>query len=433
MAIQYPAGFQRTRWTIFGILVLSYMLVFFHRMVPGAVASDLMAAFGTSAAALGSLAAMYYYIYTAMQIPSGVLADTLGPRISVSLGGLVAGGGSIMLGMAETFDVASVGRFLVGLGVSVIFVGLMRSNAVWFSEREYGKISGLTILLGNVGSILAAAPLVWLLGFFTWREVFIGIGALSIALSLLTWILVRNSPEKAGFSSVREMEGLAPHAPSTVSAWKAFIAVFTNRSAWPGFWVNMGVTGNMFAFVGLWGIPLLRDVHGLSRADASNYTTVSLIGFALGVLLMGWASDRSGYRKPFVVGAAFISTLAWLSLLYLPWAPGWSAYLVFAFLGFSASGFVVGYAAVKEVCVPTSAGMAVALVNTGVFLGAAIMQPLFGWIIDQTWNGVMNGAVRVYAWSDYANALWASVIFAAFALLVSFRVRETNCKNITHD
>ena len=34
MAIQYPAGFQRTRWTIFGILVLSYMLVFFHRMVP---------------------------------------------------------------------------------------------------------------------------------------------------------------------------------------------------------------------------------------------------------------------------------------------------------------------------------------------------------------------------------------------------------------
>jgi MFS family permease len=72
-------------------------------------------------------------------------------------------------------------------------------------------------------------------------------------------------------------------------------------------------------------------------------------------------------------------------------------------------------------------------VNTGVFLGAAIMQPLFGWIIDQTWNGVMDGAVRVYAWSDYANALWASVIFAAFALLVSFKVRETNCKNITHD
>jgi MFS family permease len=133
------------------------------------------------------------------------------------------------------------------------------------------------------------------------------------------------------------------------------------------------------------------------------------------------------------VGAAFISTLAWLSLLYLPWAPGWSAYLVFAFLGFSASGFVVGYAAVKEVCVPTSAGMAVALVNTGVFLGAAIMQPLFGWIIDQTWNGVMDGAVRIYAWADYANALWASVIFAAFALLVSFKVRETNCKNITHD
>ena len=128
--------FQRLRWTIYAILVLAYMTVFFHRMAPGVVSAELMAAFHTSGAALGSLAAMYYYIYTAMQIPAGVLADTLGARIGVALGCLVAGGGSILFGVAETLETASVGRFLVGLGVSVVFVGLMRSNAHWFSERH---------------------------------------------------------------------------------------------------------------------------------------------------------------------------------------------------------------------------------------------------------------------------------------------------------
>lgn len=429
--MSYPPGFQRIRWTIFGLLAVSYMLVFFHRMVPAAVASDLMAAFGTSAAALGSLAAMYYYVYTAMQIPSGILADTLGPRISVTLGSLVAGGGSIMLGMADTFAVASGGRFLVGLGVSVVFVGLMRSNAIWFSERQYGRISGLTLLLGNLGSILAAAPLVWLMGYFTWREVFIGIGLISIFMAVLTWLMVRNRPQDVGFSSVREMEGLQAHAPHADNIWLALRRVYGNRTAWPGFWVNLGVTGNMFSFVGLWGVPLLRDVHGLSRADASSYTTLSLVSFAIGCMFMGWASDHLGLRKPVIVITALISALAWLALLLLPWSPGWSAYLVYGFLGLAASGFIITYAAAKEVCEPASAGMAISLVNTGLFLGAAIMQPAFGWIMDQTWDGTLVGGVRQYAWGDYSNALWLSLCFAVVAFVAALRVRETHCRNVT--
>jgi sugar phosphate permease len=428
--MRYPPGFQRVRWTIFGLLAISYMLVFFHRMVPAAVASDLMAAFGTSAAALGSLAAMYYYVYTAMQIPSGILADTLGPRISVTLGSLVAGGGSIMLGMADTFAAASAGRFLVGLGVSVVFVGLMRSNAIWFSERQYGRISGLTLLLGNLGSILAAAPLVWLLGFFTWREVFIGIGAISILMAVLTWLIVRNGPQELGFPSVRQIEGLPEHTPHGGRIREALRRVFTNRSAWPGFWVNLGVTGNMFSFVGLWGVPLLRDVHGLSRAEASGYTTVSLVSFAVGCMAMGWISDHLGLRKPVILVAALVSALAWLALLFLPWAAGWSAYLVYGFLGLAASGFIVTYGAAKEVCEPHSAGMAIALVNTGLFLGAAIMQPAFGWIMDRTWDGTLIEGVREYAWGDYRNALWLSFAFAVVACVAALRVRETHCRNI---
>jgi len=427
----YYRRFLRARWVIYGILVVSYMLVFFHRMAPGAVAAELMQTFQTTGAALGSLAATYYYIYTAMQVPSGILADTLGPRISVTIGALVAGIGSVIFGMAPDFTIATLGRFLVGLGVSVVFVGLMRSNAVWFSERAYGRISGITLLLGNLGSILAAAPLAVLLGFMTWRQVFVAIGVASLGMAVITWFFVRNRPEDMGFPSVREMEGLPPHPPHGHHWLHAQWQVFRNLAAWPGFWVNFGVTGNLFSFAGLWGIPLMRDVYGLDKTAASTYTTVTLMAFAAGSLLMGWFSDHLGRRKPVIVMSCLLSVIGWLGFLLLPWGPGWSSYLLFGISGFVAGGFVVTYAAAKEVCVPASAGMAIALVNTGLFLGAAIMQPGFGWMLDLTWDGRIVDGMRVYDLDDYRNGLWLSLGFAALALVASTRIRETRCRNLT--
>lgn len=425
-----PVHFNRTRWTVFLLLVLSYMSVYFHRMAPGVVSSDLMQTFATSGAALGSLAAMYYYVYTAMQIPAGVLADTLGPRLAVSIGALVAGMGSIVFGLAPDFDTAALGRLLVGLGVSVVFVGLMKSNTVWFAERSYGLVSGLTLLLGNLGSILAAGPLALLLGLFDWREVFVTAGILSLGLAILTWLLVRNTPEDAGFPSIRAQQGLPPDAPRQHHWLRELRIVILHLPVWPGFWVNFGIAGSLFAFAGLWGVPLMRDVHGLDRDGAALYTTAALLGFALSSLAAGWLSDRMGRRKPVIVGAAALSVASWLAMIYLPWGPGISGFALYAALGLAAGGFVVGYAAAKEVLPPAVSGMAIALVNTGLFLGAAIMQPAFGWAMDLDWDGTLTNGVRIYAWADYRNGLWLSAGFTLLALLASLRVRETYGRNI---
>ncbi|NEX23556.1 MFS transporter [Thiorhodococcus mannitoliphagus] len=423
--------FQRLRWTIYAILVLAYMMVFFHRMAPGVVSAELMTSFQTSGAALGSLAAMYYYIYTAMQIPSGVLADTLGSRISVAVGCLVAGLGSILFGLAETFEMASTGRFLVGLGVSVVFVGLMRSNTQWFSERYYGAISGLTLLLGNVGSILAAGPLALLLQTTSWRSVFVGIGLLSLVVAVITAIVVRSKPQDAGLPSVQELDGLPAHPPRDRHWVHDLRGVMTTPAVWPSFFVMFGITGSLFAFAGLWGVPLMRDGFGLDRTQASLYTTAALAGFAVGCLALGYLSDHLGRRKVVIVGASAVSVSIWLALIFLPWGPGWTGLILYALLGLAAGGFVVGYAAAKEVVRPGVAGMAIALVNTGLFLGAAIMQPAFGWAMDLTWDGAMQGDLRVYALSDFRNGLWLSAGFALLGLIGALFVRETGCRNLT--
>lgn len=203
--------YMRLRWAAFFIVGLAYVLSFFHRFAPAAISGELQAAFQTSGAELGGLAAMYFYVYTLMQVPTGILADTLGPRRVVTVGGAIAGVGSLLFGMADTLTAASVGRLLVGLGVSVIFISLLKLNSAWFHDRHFATMTGATILLGNVGSLLAAAPLAWALGYFSWRTLFAAVGVFSLLLAALAWWLVRDHPGKAGLPSLRELEGKEAH------------------------------------------------------------------------------------------------------------------------------------------------------------------------------------------------------------------------------
>src|SRR5687768_16884299 len=82
--VPHSFRFERLRWTSAGLLTVAFMVAFFHRMAPAVLADELRVGFQASAVALGTLSAVYYYVYTLMQIPAGVLADTLGPRRNVA-------------------------------------------------------------------------------------------------------------------------------------------------------------------------------------------------------------------------------------------------------------------------------------------------------------------------------------------------------------
>src|SRR5512136_3258365 len=98
--------FVRARRVVFGIVLASFVLSFFHRTAPAAIASELTRAFAINSAVLGTVAATYFYVYTLLQIPVGVLADTLGPRRILAVGSLVAGLGSLLFALAPAWEIA---------------------------------------------------------------------------------------------------------------------------------------------------------------------------------------------------------------------------------------------------------------------------------------------------------------------------------------
>ena len=403
---------------------MAFVLAFFHRMAPGALAGDLQRAFGVSGASLGLLAAMYFYVYFAMQVPSGILADTLGPRKLFTAGALVAGAGSLLFGLAPDLGLALLGRFLVGLGVSGVFVSVLKLNAAWFFERQFATMTGLLMFIGNMGGLLAAAPLAWLVAQLSWRYVFIASGALSIALAGFTWLFLRDNPRELGLPSMQQLER-KPEYPRTNLDWlQALRTVLANRRTWPSFFSFFGQVGSYLSFSGLWAIPYLHEVHGMSLQLAAWHTSLTIICFALGALVVGMLSDRIGRRTPLMRILGFASVLCWLPLLAGAAMPLAASLALFAVMGASMAGTSLVWACGKEVNPPAFSGTSTSVVNTGGFLGPALLQPAVGMVLDFSSRGAAHRP------DDWRLALAVLFVFSVFGWLSTFLITETNCRNI---
>ena len=159
--------------------------------------------------------------------------------------------------------------------------------------------------------------------------------------------------------------------------------VVSNRATWPGFFVNLGISGSFFAFAGLWAIPYLVEVHGMSQVTAAWHGSLLLLGVAVGSVLIGMVSDRLGSRR----GVMRLYTLAYV-LSWTPWLldvrwPLPATLAWFGLMGLLIPGFTLTWAVAKEVNRPQYSGMATSVVNVGGFLGAGILQPLIGWQLDR--------------------------------------------------
>lgn len=423
---------SRLRWTAYALGSAAFMLAFFHRIAPAAISGELQQAFSVNATALGVLAASYFYTYSVMQVPSGILADTVGPRVLFTVGALAAGLGSVLFGLADTLAWAIAGRLLVGLGVAVAFVAVLKLNAAWFPENQFATMTGVLMFLGNCGGFMAASPLAWVVTVTSWRNVFIALGAISMMLGVMTWVFLRDSPKQMGLPSMRELAGLPDYPPHRGNWLAGLRAVLANPRTWPCFVVNLGMFGAYLTFVGLWAVPYLQDVHGMSREIAARHTSLMIVCLAVGALAVGAASDRMGRRVPLMRALGLLFVLCWI-----PWVagipvPGAMGYALFALMGLGAAGASLGWACAKEVNPPALSGMATSVVNAGGFFGPALCQPLVGWLLDR---GAMGGADAALAHvaagnaaRDYQAGLAVLMASATIGWLAMFAQRETYCR-----
>lgn len=368
-----PVGWLK--WGGWGLLITLFINGFFFRFAPSTLSMSMQQELSLTATALGIVASMHFWVYTLMQVPAGIFTDSVGLRNSGLIGGAVTSAGAFCFGLAPNLMFLLIGSASMGLGLSAVFVALMSYNATWFSPERHSLVMGTTMLLAAFGSVIAQSPTAHLLSWFSWREIILFFGGLTLFATASLFIFCTSNPQR----------GQVADSKTKATAQQILRGnryVLRNRQVWLLFFCVAATNGTLYAFLGLWAVPLLTDGFSVSPAQAAQYATVALIVYGLGSLFWGWAADRIGAKKPIIIATAVLSATIWAVMAFADWKLGWLAMTLFILLGLSGGPVGVIFAATKEAVAIRNVGVATALVNMGAFLTAALVQSGFGVILD---------------------------------------------------
>src|SRR6185369_3245228 len=178
---------------VFVPFAAGYFLSFFFRNVNAVISKDLAREFALTPADLGFLTSMYLAAFAAFQLPLGVLLDRYGPRRVVAALMLVAAAGALVFALARDLTMLSLGRALIGLGVSAGLMGAIKAFSLWFPLSRLATMNGIYLGIGGLGALAATAPAEAVLGAYGWRALFYGMSAMSAAAATAVFFVV---PEK---------------------------------------------------------------------------------------------------------------------------------------------------------------------------------------------------------------------------------------------
>ncbi|MBE29910.1 MAG: MFS transporter [Acidiferrobacteraceae bacterium] len=413
-------------WAVWSLGAGLFLLGFFHRVAPAVLHRELSLDFGLSAASLGSLSALYFYSYVAMQIPTGLLADRYGPRRLLTAGLVLSTLGAVIFALAPSLFWAGVGRLLIGAFVAVGFVCTLKLATHWLAPERFALAAGLLLVAGMTGAVFAGVPLHLASEAFGWRIVTVVAGIVGLILAGAVWIIVRDDPTDRGYLGY---VSTTHTKASGETEWQKLKRVFSYRNTALLALAPGGIVGSVLAFSGLWGIPFLTNVYGMSSAIAATVCSGIMLAWAFSGPVFGLLSERIGLRRrPYLVGTC-LAAGCWSAVILIPDLP--QSFLVALLLGagFFSGGMILGFTQAKESVPMALAGTVSGVVNMGVMCGPMLLQPLIGWLLDRLWRGNVGAeGIRVYSFGSYRLGFLLMLAWLAIAIVAIVLTRETHAR-----
>lgn len=405
-----------------------YLIGFFHRVAPAVITRELSTEFALTAAALGNLSALYFYTYVGMQIPTGVMVDHWGPRRVLTAGGVMAALGTLLFALSPGYFLVGCGRLMVGAGVGVAFVAMLKLITTWVHPSRFALISGLALATGGLGGVCAGVPLRIAVDALGWRTVMLGTAALTAGLAVATWVLMRDDPRSRGYLSYAEGAAGSAARQAGHTMLGGIASVLRVPNVWLIFVGCGAITGPVLAFGGLWGVPFLSSQYGMSTAQAALLNSLMLISWSVGSPLAGGLSDRLRRRKLPLLGGGALCVLMWALLIYVPGLPMPALVALLCGIGLASGVVVIGFAFCKESAPAALAGTASGIANMGNMLGGMIMQPAIGLLLDARWTGALNAGVRAYDFAAYSTGFSLMLAWLVTGLVAVAFAAETHAR-----
>ena len=371
-----------------------FAYAFFQRTAPSVFVDDLSTEFQLSGAGAGALASLYYYSYSAAQIPLGMLLDRFGVLPVLTITAMLACCASLMFAVAEQLWIISIARLLVGISVGSGWISVLNFTATDpHFQRRKASATGWSMLVGLGGGVLGQGPLALGIAQSGWR---LCMGVVSIVPLLISVVIafvwrvrVVRAREvavvKIKIGAAEENE-IASNAEVRMPMMRQLRIVCSNQVNWLLFTYAIFSFSPLLAFGSLWAVPFLSRVGQVDNATAGLLASIILMGVGLGSPLSGLLSDRFPQRtRMIMLGGIFLSMISMALVLF-----GTGLFLSIEVVGFCM--FCCGFGAapmqltaffIAQKHNPVHVGAAaVAVVNTGSLLAGAFFQPLVGALLD---------------------------------------------------
>jgi MFS family permease len=389
------------------LIALAYAIAFMQRLAPQSMLTELSRSFSIDAAGLGVLASGYFYGYLAMQIPAGILVDTLGVR-RVLLGSLLVSlTGTVCFAMAPSVPAAFAARLVVACGDALVFTAMLKLVALKFRQSRFGLMSGLSQVSGYVGGAMATTPLAVAVSGLGWRECFV-IVACAIGMTLVASFMVFSRSEQQALT-LRDMPA---RFMRTIGLFRSRLR---NRDSWGCATVFASHFASVTTLSGVWGLPMVRDTLAVSKEQASTCILAFLVSNVVGSIVLGHMSDRVANVRRALMWNCLVRAALLLTLLpALLSALGYTyAIACFCALGFVAGGTVpLVLKSVRKLYSTEMIGIGASFNTTLAGITAAVVQPLVGMLLMASATGVPGHLV--YTAQSYTGFV---VLMAAISAL----------------
>lgn len=407
------------KWSSIFFGAFSYIFVYFHRFSTAVLADEMAKDFHVPKDKIGILASMYFWPYGLIQPFIGSLADIIEPGYMIGAANMISAIGTLMCSFSPNLSVCCVGRLLVGLGCSAIFVPTNKIGANWFSAKEFRFFSGCMIGVGGVGSLLSQYPLSLLGHAIGWRTCLRGTAVLSFCLSIIAFLFVRGHPAKFGFKGHTALLPTPKFGDIFVQLFKNLGKIIKIGNFWLLALYMFFAPGVFMVVSSLWGVPYLENIHHLTNTEASFLQMSLSVSLIIGSPTIPIIAEFTHSRKWTLFG---VCGMAGLCCTYLAvWgqnSPIWVIGVMYFLSCYGASANQgCALALFKEFSDDSLAATLVGGGNTPPFIGGAILQILSSAIIgtfDHTQTNYPNEAYALGLWGLAALCCFLAMFFVMF-------------------
>ena len=392
---------ENTPWIM--LLPLSFFLFFdfLQLNMMNSTSHFIMPYLHNSNQLLGIVSSLFFWFNLLFLLPAGYLLDKYSPRWLLTNSIIIT-----ILGIAIFIIKPSVlsimlWRALSGIGGAFSYLSCVKILACFFPRKILGLLLGLTGIVIMTAGACAQYPLLFLYQNLGLR-ITLGLDcAFAIVVCVFILIFIQNSQNKIRISPKQK-------SPDTVyfriKNWvTALYAAFTNFP--------------LFILGALWCSTYLINQHNIPLNKAMMISSMIYIGNIIGAPSLGALSDYYGSRKPFMIFSALIYFASMLMIINITTQSYFIFLTLFFVLGISTGAQTLAYANVVEINEPNQAAKATSLLSLLSVGGAALVQPLFGYIVDSSTP------------PNYQQGMYIIVLTSLLSVILAFLVTSKSSEH----